>query len=208
MKLERTQSGLVIHSAFEYDLRMWVRTRGRERAFRERLLEPAELADGESLLDVGSATGSLALAAKRRVGRDGAVHGIEPSAAMVARARRKARRARLDVSFVEGSAQHLPHPNGAFDIVTCTLVLHQLPHDSWRPSLAEMRRVLRPDGRLLLVDISSDPHGEPTPHSHGHVDLARLEPLLADVGFCISDRGPVRFPLRRFDRLRYVLAVA
>lgn len=205
MKLERTPSGLVIHSAREYDLRLWLRTRGRERAFRERLVELARLRPGESVLDVGCATGSLALAAKRLVGTSGSVHGVEPSPAMVARARRKAARARLDVTFAIGTAQALPFADETFDAVTCTLVLHQLGHDSWRPALAEMRRVLRAGGRLLLVDITTDPDGGPTPHSHGHFDLERLTPLVADAGFQISEHGPLPFELRRFDRLGFVL---
>jgi ubiquinone/menaquinone biosynthesis C-methylase UbiE len=209
VKLERTASGLVIHSALEYDLRLWLRTRGRERGLRRRMLELARLAPGESLLDVGSATGSLAIEAKRRVGPDGPVHGIEPSSAMLRRARRKAARARVDVTFEEGTAQELPYDDRAFDVVTSTLVLHQLPHDAWRPSLAEMRRVLKPNGgRLLLVDISTEAGSGPTPHAHGHFDLERLIPLIRDVGLEVVEHGPVAFSLARFERLRYVLAAA
>ncbi len=208
MKLERTPAGLVIHSPLEYDLRLWVRSRGRERRFRQALVDLAGLAAGESVLDVGSATGSLALAAKRRVGEAGVVHAIEPSAAMVATARRKAKRAGLDVALDRGTAQALPYANGTFDVVTCTLVLHQLPHDSWRPALGEMRRVLAPGGRLLLVDISTSPERGTTPHSHGRFDLERLVPLVEDLGLEVVARGPVDFPLRRFDSLRHVIAVA
>jgi ubiquinone/menaquinone biosynthesis C-methylase UbiE len=208
MKLERTESGVVIHSPFAYDLRFWQRTHGRQRAFRRHLVELARLEPGESVLDIGSATGSLALAAKRRVGRAGSVRGIEPSAAMVAYAARKAKLTRARVDFDVGKAQELPYDDASFDVVTCTLVLHQVGHDSWRPVLAEIRRVLAPGGRLLLVDISIDPSAGTTPHSHGIFDLDRLDPLLEAVGFRIADRGPVDFPLSRFDRLRYVLAIA
>jgi hypothetical protein len=71
-----------------------------------------------------------------------------------------------------------------------------------------MHSVSKPGGRLLLVDISTDPEVGRTPHAHGHFDLDRLTPLLVDVGFTIAAGGPVDFSLRRFDRLRYVLAVA
>jgi ubiquinone/menaquinone biosynthesis C-methylase UbiE len=208
VKLERTGAGLVIHSAREYDARFLLRTRGRERAFREHIVDLARLRAGESVLDVGCATGSLALAAKRRVGPAGSVHGIEPSPAMVERARRKASRARLDVSFDVGVAQRLPYDDDGFDAVTCTLVLHQLHHDAWLPALAEMRRVLRPGGRLLLVDITASEPGARTPHSHGHFDLARLAPLVEAAGLTIAEQGPVSFPLRRFDALLHVLATA
>jgi ubiquinone/menaquinone biosynthesis C-methylase UbiE len=207
VKLESTATGLVIHSPVGYDLRFWLRTRGRERAFRKRLVGIARLEPGESVLDIGCATGSLALAAKRRVGETGVVHGIEPSPAMLARARRRAARARLPVTFHEAVAQELPFADGTFDAVLCTLVLHQLPHDSWRPALEEMRRVLRLGARLLLVDISTD-GSRSTPHSHGHFDLERLAPLVTRAGFAVSESGPVEFRLRRFDRLRYFLATA
>jgi ubiquinone/menaquinone biosynthesis C-methylase UbiE len=208
VRLQRTGAGLVIHSAREYDLRFWLRARGRERAFRERLVELARLEPGERVLDVGCATGSLALAAKRHVGPAGSVHGIEPSPAMVERARRKAARARLDVSFDVGIVQQLPYDADAFDAVTCTLLLHQLHHDAWRLALAEMQRVLRPGGRLLLVDIATSEDGSRTPHSHGSFDLGRLVPLVEATGFTIAAQGRVAFPLRRFDSLQHVLATA
>jgi ubiquinone/menaquinone biosynthesis C-methylase UbiE len=208
VKLERAEAGLVMHPAREYDLRFWARTRGRERAFRERLIDLARLERGESVLDVGCATGSLALAEKRRVGPAGSVRGVEPSPAMVARARRKAARARLEVAFDIGIAQELPYEEAAFDAVTCTLVLHQLPHDAWRPALGQMRRVLRPGGRLHLVDITASHGAARTPHSHGHFDLARHGPLVEAAGFRIAEQGPVPFPLRRFDALLHVLATA
>jgi ubiquinone/menaquinone biosynthesis C-methylase UbiE len=206
VRLERTGAGLVIHSAREYDLRFWLRARGRERAFRERLVELARLVPGESVLDVGCATGGLALAAKRRVGPTGAVAGIDPSPSMVARARRKAARARLEVAFDVGVAQDLSYADRTFDAATCTLVLHQLHHDAWRIALSELHRALRPGGRMLLVDITTSEDGSRTPHSHGHFDLARLVPLVEASGFTIVAQGPVSFPLRRFDSLHHVLA--
>ena len=86
--------GLVMHStARYYDLLTWLLTLGRERAFRDRLVDLARLAPGESVLDAGCGTGTLAIAAKRRVGPSGAVHGIDASPEMIARARRKAAKA-------------------------------------------------------------------------------------------------------------------
>jgi ubiquinone/menaquinone biosynthesis C-methylase UbiE len=208
VKLERTDAGHVIHSARDYDLRFWLRTRGRERAFREQLVELARLEPGDSVLDVGCATGSLALAAKRRVGASGAVHGVDPSPAMVARARQKAARARLEIAFETATAQSLPFGDATFDAVTCTIVLHHIPHNGWTPSLAEMRRVLRAGGRLLLVDIKTGDGTRPTPHSHGHFDLGRLVPLVEATGLTIVAQGPVAFPFRRFDDLVHVLAAA
>src|ERR687895_1774406 len=95
--------GHVMHtSARFYDLMVWVLTLGRERALRERLIELARLAPGESVLDVGCGTGTLAIAAKRRVGAAGTVHGIDASLEMIDRARRKAAKAGADVAFQIG----------------------------------------------------------------------------------------------------------
>jgi ubiquinone/menaquinone biosynthesis C-methylase UbiE len=90
--------GSLIHAAARYDLLIWLLTLGRERRFREMLLDHARLQPGESVLDVGCGTGTLAIAAKRRVGPEGSVVGIDASQAMIARAIRKARKAGVDVT--------------------------------------------------------------------------------------------------------------
>jgi ubiquinone/menaquinone biosynthesis C-methylase UbiE len=65
------RAGLVLHAAAGYDLLIWLITRGRERVFREEMLRLAHLVPGESVLDVGCGTGTLAIAAKRQVGANG-----------------------------------------------------------------------------------------------------------------------------------------
>jgi ubiquinone/menaquinone biosynthesis C-methylase UbiE len=92
-------SGLVLHKAAQYDLLLWLLTLGRERAFRERALGLAHLSVGDSVLDVGCGTGTLAIAAKRQVGQKGHVCGIDASPEMIARAGKKARKAGVEVDF-------------------------------------------------------------------------------------------------------------
>lgn len=172
---------------------------------------------GEAVLDVGCGTGGLAMAARRRVGPTGSVAGIDPSPEMVLRASGKARRARLDIGFKVAAAQALPFEDAAFDVVLCTLVLHQLPHDGLQQCLSEMRRVLKPGGRLLLVDMGGPQDGKRTVHSqvaevrpgpqrHHAFDLDGVADRLGMVGLRVVSRGPVTFPLRRLERLRYVVA--
>jgi len=76
--------------------------------------------------------------------------GIEWSPAMLAHARRRAEQLGRAVTLREGDAQALPFPDASFDTVVCTLSLCAIPDD--RRAVAEMIRVLRPGGRLLLLD--------------------------------------------------------
>jgi ubiquinone/menaquinone biosynthesis C-methylase UbiE len=76
--------------------------------------------------------------------------GIDLSPAMLERARERARELGMEVDLREGDAQDLPFPDGAFDTVVCTLSLCNIPDD--RKAVAEMKRVLKPGGRLLLLD--------------------------------------------------------
>src|SRR4029077_11003925 len=95
-------------SPLRYDLMLWVASRGRERVFRDRQVDLARIATGEAVLDVGCGTGSLAIAAARRVGERGVVHGVDPSAELLARARKKARRAGVEVTFAVARGEELP----------------------------------------------------------------------------------------------------
>jgi SAM-dependent methyltransferase len=76
--------------------------------------------------------------------------GIDLSPAMLEIARKKADELGLDADLGEGDAQELPFPDASFDAVVCTLSLCTIPDD--RRPVAEMKRVLRPRGRLLLLD--------------------------------------------------------
>ena len=199
-------------SPLRYDLMLWVASRGRERLFRERQVDLARIAPGEAVLDVGCGTGSLAIAAARRVGPGGVVHGVDPSAELLARARKKARRARLDIKFDIAAGQELPLPDGSFDVVLSTLVFHHLSHDALRASVAEIRRVLKPGGRMLAVDIGGPQDDRRTIHgprgSHVPFDLDGIASRLPRLGLEELESGPVESGMKRLENLRYVLAEA
>src|SRR5215208_6161316 len=76
--------------------------------------------------------------------------GIDLSPGMLAIARERARQLGLNADLREADTQALPFPDASFDTVVCTLSLCNIPDD--RRALAEMKRVLRPGGRLLLLD--------------------------------------------------------
>jgi len=76
--------------------------------------------------------------------------GVDLSPAMLEIAHQRARELGIEVNLREGDAQGLPLPDESFDTVVCTLALCNIPDD--RKAVAEMKRVLRPGGRLLLLD--------------------------------------------------------
>jgi ubiquinone/menaquinone biosynthesis C-methylase UbiE len=188
-------TGRVLHWAGRYDLLAWLLLLGRERAFRERLVDLARVGPGDVVLDVGCGTGTLAIAAKRRVGPSGSVHGIDASPEMIARATAKAARAGVDVTFRTGVVEALPYADASVDVVLSTLMLHHLPRKARQACAREIRRVLRPGGRVLVVDFGPTPHGKRGLighfHRHGYVDLRDIVALLSDAGLGVVASGAV-----------------
>ncbi|MDQ4098649.1 MAG: methyltransferase domain-containing protein [Actinomycetota bacterium] len=207
-------TGKVIHWARAYDLLVWVLTLGKERRFRDRLVQLARLAPGESALDVGCGTGALALAAKAAVGSSGAVCGVDASPQMVARARRKAAKADVDVRFETVAVESLPFADGTFDVVMSTLMLHHLTEEGRRQGIAEIARVLKPGGRFFAVDLGGG--AERKRHSllvhrrrHAHFDLDDMKPLIHHAGLDVVEQGTVG-PGRvvGISNLRFLLAMS
>src|SRR5215472_8371065 len=107
-------SGIVLHSPVLYDLTVWLAFLGKEHLFREKVLNLGRVGSGEAVLDVGCGTGTLAIAAKKRVGAVGTVHGLDASIEMLASAEKKAKRAGVEVFFKSGMAEALPFPEAQF----------------------------------------------------------------------------------------------
>jgi ubiquinone/menaquinone biosynthesis C-methylase UbiE len=199
-------SGRVLHWAAGYDVLVWLLTRRSDRAFREQLLRPAHLAAGESVLDIGCGTGTLAIVAKGQVGAHGKVFGIDASPAMIARASSKAAKAGIDVRFETAVVERLPFPDAQLDVVLSTLMFHHLPRKLRQQCAVEIRRVLKPGGRVLVVDF-----GRPQSksgllahfHRHGYVDPAEIVTLLDEVGLRRVESAAVGI-----NSLHYVLAGA
>jgi ubiquinone/menaquinone biosynthesis C-methylase UbiE len=207
--LHRTPSttGSVLHSAACYDLLVWLVTLGRERVFREKVARLARLQPGESVLDVGCGTGSLAIAAKRCVGPTGTVYGIDASPEMIASADKKARKAGVEVVFNNAVAEALPFPDEHFDAVLSTVMLHHLPCKARQQCACEIRRVLKKGGRVLAVDFGGSAQGRRGLfahfHRHGHINLPDMIALLNEAGLNIVESGAVGM-----RDLLFVLAMA
>ena len=129
----------------------------RERTFKERLLDRARLSTGEDVLDLACGTGTLAIAAARAT--PGArVVGVDADPVVLAKARAKARRAGVDLAFDQALSTALPYENGSFDAVLSSLFFHHLDDEAKAASGAEILRILRPGGRLVVGDVGR-PHG-------------------------------------------------
>jgi ubiquinone/menaquinone biosynthesis C-methylase UbiE len=198
-------TGRVLHGAFGYDVLVWILTRGRAKGFRLRLLRLARAKAGERMLDIGCGTGSLVIEAGRLIGPECVVSGIDPSPEMIARARRKARRASVNADFQEAAAERLPFPEAQFDLVTSTLMLHHLPKTARQTSVVEAARVLKPGGRFLAVDFAaSAPNKTFLGHlhrRHGHTKLDEIVALVQRARLEIVETGPVGL-----NDLNFVLA--
>jgi ubiquinone/menaquinone biosynthesis C-methylase UbiE len=197
-------AGLVLHAAGFYDVMIWLRTLGREQTFRHAILRLAHLEPGESVLDVGCGTGTLAIAAKKAVGPIGLVCGIDASPEMLARAEKKSRAAGLDVAFRNAPAQALPFPDAQFDVVFSTLMLHHLPRTGRAECAREVRRVLKPGGRALAVDFAAPAKQRRRSlihmHRHGHLNFGEM---FGDAGLQVVANGAVGY-----RNLQFVLATA
>jgi ubiquinone/menaquinone biosynthesis C-methylase UbiE len=114
------------------------------------LLHRAALAPGEQVLDVACGTGLVTFAAARAVGATGSVLGVDLSERMVEVARHRALALGLDQAcFARMDAERLELPDASVDVALCALGLMYLPDPE--AALAELRRVLRPGGRLVAA---------------------------------------------------------
>lgn len=143
----------------------------------------AQLRDGHRVLDVGCGTGNLLRSTGKRYPTVELV-GLDPDPKMLASARRKARRAGLTMRLDRGFAQQLPYADYSFDRVFSSMMLHHLDSTAKDALLAEVRRVLRPDGLLVLADAVLDEHD----HGHRHHTWSRRRQ--------IGMHGPMREQMR------------
>ncbi len=144
--------GRLIRWAPYYDLSVNLISFGQAWRLRKLTIDHALIEPGDSVLDVGCGTGEVTIPAKVRTGT-GKVYGIDPAPEMIAVARSKAERIGLEIDFRIGVIEALPFPDNSLDVVTSSLMMHHLPDDLKVHGLAEIYRVLKPGGRVLIFDF-------------------------------------------------------
>ncbi|MFI7611326.1 methyltransferase domain-containing protein [Nonomuraea terrae] len=187
-RLLHHHAGTIDHPlAYEVSATVWFL--GARRAVFTRLAAAVRPRAGDRILDVGCGTGYLSRILSPVVGPAGQVTGIDPSPAMIQYA---AARARGNCAYVLGGAQTLPFPDGSFDALTATLVVHHIPAEDRPEALGEMYRVLRPGGRLLVAE-PRPLAGRLGPMDGDPRDL--LGSLILDTGFQVESEGELPYLL-------------
>jgi len=177
----------------------------------EAALEAAAVQPGEAVLEVAFGPGRTLVELARRAGPGGSVHGVDFAPGMHELARRALAQAGLEgVELHQGDARALPLPDAAFDLVYNAYMLDLIPSGDMPGILAEFRRVLRPGGRLVLLDMSKpdEAHGSWRETLYrrlpagivlnlgGGCRPVLMEPLVREAGFVAVTRRflPGRFP--------------
>jgi demethylmenaquinone methyltransferase/2-methoxy-6-polyprenyl-1,4-benzoquinol methylase len=136
-----------------YDLLNRLLSLGTDLSWRRRALVLARLDEGARSLDVGTGTGDFALALLARSPRSATVTGVDISAGMLQVAERRAAQAGVGARYERliASVESLPFPDGAFDVAVAGFVIRNV--GDIPQGLREMRRVLRPGGRAVILDL-------------------------------------------------------
>src|SRR3954465_13175958 len=150
--------GMFDRIAGVYDLMNSAMTAGLHHEWRQRAVDRAQVGPGSNALDICCGTGDLALELRRRIGPDGRVVGSDFSEPMLEIARRKSGDEGLPVEFGWADALDLPYGDASFDAVTIGFGARNLA--DLPKGLSEMARVLRPGGRLVILEITR-PQREP-----------------------------------------------
>ena len=139
--------------AMRYDLMNDLMSAGLHRLWKRFTVEQSGLRPGQRVLDVAGGTGDLTKLFARRVGANGEVVLTDINAAMLARGRDRMLDAGLTPPVVQCDAEHLPFAGDYFDCVSVAFGLRNMTRKDH--ALKEMLRVLRPGGRLLVLEFSS-----------------------------------------------------
>jgi ubiquinone/menaquinone biosynthesis C-methylase UbiE len=196
LKSRPAREGTTIERVWTYELTSVIAFGGRRRRVYRRIVALSGARPGDRILDIGCNGGYLARLLAAAVTPGGQVAGIDPSPPAIAYA---TRRAPANATFTVGAAQDLNWPDKTFDVVTSTLAVHHIPEPDRAAAFAEMVRVLRPGGTLLIADFRPS-RWHRGPHGLRHAQAIDLAPLAEAAGFRVEAHGDL-------PMLRYIRAV-
>jgi demethylmenaquinone methyltransferase/2-methoxy-6-polyprenyl-1,4-benzoquinol methylase len=127
-----------------------------ERLSKELGLDVADIQCGDVVFEAGFGTGQIVVALAGRVGKDGHVYGIDVSSKMLKKTRKRVKKHKLTkrVDLQLGDARTLPYTTGVFDVVFTSYMLDLIDTPGISCVLQEFKRVLKPGGRLVIVNMS------------------------------------------------------
>ena len=155
--VDETQKAQRVRSVFDsvapkYDLMNDLMSMGLHRAWKAYTVMVANLREGDKVLDIAGGTGDLAMAFAKRVGKSGQVIHTDINEAMLRTGRNRLLDAGVTLPTLVCDAEKLPFADNYFDLVSVAFGLRNMTHKD--VALAEMQRVLKPGGRLLVLEFS------------------------------------------------------
>ncbi len=123
---------------------------------KERGLDVANIRRGDAFFEAGFGTGQIVIASAVRVGKEGHVYGLDVSSKMLKKTRKRVKMYKLTkrVDLQLGDARILPYTTGVFDVVFTSYLLDLIDTSAISCVLQEFKRVLKPGGRLVIVNMS------------------------------------------------------
>lgn len=196
--------GYTIGWAWFYDFFVRYFFTGKVKTMMQSTVTLANIQAGEQVLDIGCGTGTLAILAKKTTGQNAEIYGTDASPQMIDRARQKAEQEQVDIDFQTGLAEKIAFPDDTFDLVMNSLMMHHLTAELRQKAIIECYRVIKPGGRLLIVDFEPPKAGlykslltiilgEMT-----SIDNTTIPPLLEDAGFTNIDIGATDTPIATY----------
>ena len=155
--VDETEKAKHVRSVFDsvapkYDLMNDLMSMGLHRAWKAFTLMVANPREGDKVLDIAGGTGDLALAFSKKVGKSGQVVHTDINEAMLRTGRNRLLDAGVSLQTLVCDAEKLPFPSNHFDLVSVAFGLRNMTHKD--VALAEMSRVLKPGGKLLVLEFS------------------------------------------------------
>jgi ubiquinone/menaquinone biosynthesis C-methylase UbiE len=141
--------GLRILTPFYDFIQKWI---VRDKRYKSRLIEQAQIQPGMRVMDLGCGTGTLAIMAKQAQ-PNAEVIGLDADPEMLKMAYSKKNQEKLDVKFDVGFTNDLPYPDASFDRVLSSIMIHHLKTPDKEKTAREIYRVLKPGGQLHVIDF-------------------------------------------------------